>query len=89
MIWKEILMEMTQEHRQAMEGMARHVKCSKDFMCYKSGADNLCKARDFGMKEYIDCLEPEPHKCEFSLAFGQGYLCRCPLRIYIAKNLKQ
>jgi len=55
----------------------------------KSGPEKLCKARDFGMEEYIDCLEENPEKCEFSLPFGEGYLCKCALRIYIAKNLKK
>jgi hypothetical protein len=41
------------------------------------------------MEEYIDCLEENPEKCEFSLPFGEGYLCKGALRIYIAKNLKK
>ena len=82
-------MEMTQEHRQEIETIASGLNCSKDFVCYKSGLEKLCKARDFGIEEYIDCLEENPEKCEFSLSFGNGYFCTCPLQLYIAKNLKK
>ena len=80
---------MIQEHRQEIETIASGLNCSKDFICYKSGFEKLCKARDFGMEEYIDCLEGKPEECEFSLPFGEGHLCKCALRIYIAKNLNK
>ena len=86
---REKPMKLTQEQRQEIETIASGLNCSKDFRCYKSGFEKLCKARDFGMEEYIDCLEENPEKCEFSLPFGEGYLCKCALRIYIAKNLKK
>jgi hypothetical protein len=85
-MWKP--MKLVQEQLQEIEKIARCMTCSKDFICYKSGFDKLGKARDFGMEEYIDCLEENPEECEFSLPFGEGYLCKCAVRIYIAKNLK-
>jgi hypothetical protein len=88
-VGREKPMKWTQEQRQEIEKIASGLNCSKDFRCYKSGSEKLCKARDFGMEEYIDCLEENPEKCEFSLPFGEGYLCKCALRIYIAKNLKK
>ncbi len=82
-------MELAQEQLQEIEKIAGGLlSCSKDFICYKSGLEKLCKARDFGMDEYIDCLEENPKECEFSLPFGEGHLCKCAVRIYIAKNLK-
>lgn len=81
--------KLTQEQRQEMEKIASELNCSKDFVCYKSGLEKLCKARDFGMERYIDCLEENPEECEFSLPFGEGYFCRCVLRVYIAKNLQK
>jgi hypothetical protein len=82
-------MELPEEQRKKIEELASGLNCSKDFICYKSGLEKLCKARDFGMEEYIDCLEETPEKCEFSLSFGTGHLCTCPVRIYIAKNLEK
>ena len=82
-------MEVTEEQRQEIEKIAGTIDCPKDFGCYKSGSKKLCKARDFGMERYLYCLEDEPQDCNFSLSFGRGYFCTCPVRIYIAKNLEQ
>ena len=81
-------MELTQEHRQEIEKIATGIKCSKDFRCCKSGLKKLCKARDIGLEQYVECLGEEPHNCEFSLSFGSGYFCTCPVRIYLVKNLE-
>ncbi|MFA5252070.1 MAG: hypothetical protein WC454_05755 [Phycisphaerae bacterium] len=78
-------MELAQEQKQETGKIVSYLK---DFVSYKAGLENLCKARYFGIEEYIDCLEENSTKCEFSLPFGEGYLCKCALRIYIAKNLK-
>jgi hypothetical protein len=86
---REKPMKLTQEQRQEIEKIASGLNCSKDLICYKSGLEKLCKARDFGMEKYIDCLEENPENCEFSLPFGEGHLCKCALRIYIAQNLKK
>jgi hypothetical protein len=63
-------------------------KCPKGFKCYKSGFDNLCKAKDTGDGVFIECLEENPQDCPFSLRLS-SYFCKCPLRIYIIQNLKK
>jgi hypothetical protein len=82
-------MELTVEQRQEIEKIASGINCPKNFECYKSGSEKFCKTRDFGLERYLDCLEKEPHTCEYSLSFGNGYFCTCPVRFYIAKNLEQ
>jgi hypothetical protein len=65
------------------------LKCSKDFKCKKSGFKNLCKAKVAGTDaQLLVCLEKHPKKCEF-FNLAAGYICECPLRIYIAKKLKK
>ena len=80
---------MEQHHIDKIEKIISEIKCPKDFVCYKSGFKNLCKAKDIGLESFIDCLEENPETCVFSLSFGYSYLCTCPLRIYIAKNLNK
>ena len=81
---------MIQEHLPVIEEIIGQFKCSKDFECYKSGFENLCKAEDVGMDSYLHCLEEDPVECKFSvILFGDRYYCECPLRIYIAKVLKK
>lgn len=78
---------LNEEDRNKCNEIMRQMQCSKSFTCIESDFDNLCKARDFGPEDYVECLEDYPALCEFSLPFGNAHLCRCALRVYIAKKL--
>jgi hypothetical protein len=80
-------MEVTEGQKQEIEKIANGMNCPKNFECYKSGAKKFCKTRDFGLSQYLDCLEKEPYACEYSLSFGNGYFCTCPVQLYMTKNL--
>ncbi len=82
-------MEITQEHKTQIEEIISGMECSKDFKCYKSGFDNLSKIRIFRDGEVVECLEQHAQLCEFSFVIGRGHFCKCPLRIYIAKNFNR
>ena len=64
------------------------IQCSKDFKCYESKFKELCEAKDIGLKSFLLCLE-ETRDCNFSVYFIDEYLCKCPLRVFIAKELKK
>jgi len=76
-----------EKHKKEIEKIISGMKCSRDFKCYKSGFEDLGKARDIGVKGYVECLEDNPEACVFSVPFGYAFLCKCPLRVYIAKEL--
>ena len=80
---------MKDDDRKRIEEMTGNIKCPKNFKCVESGFENLCKAKDFGLDDYLECLEEDPQKCKFALSFGNGYFCQCPLRVYLAKKLKK
>ena len=80
---------MNEEEKKKIEEIIDGLKCPKDFRCAQSGFELLCKARDIGMKDYLDCLEEKPAGCKFALSFGDGYFCQCPLRVYLAKALRR
>ena len=80
---------MEKQPNNQMKKIIGCLQCPKDFRCYKSGFRKLCKAKNIGLKEYLECLEENPTECVFSLSFGYSYLCKCPLRVYIAKVLKK
>jgi hypothetical protein len=82
-------MEVTEEQRGEIEKIASSINCPKDLACCKPGSENVCKTRDIGLEQYLECLDDDPQSCEFSLSFGTGYFCMCPLQLYIAKNLKK
>ena len=80
---------MEQDHDKALKEIMGGIECHKDFTCYKSGFEDLCKAQDIGLESYIECLEKHPFECKFSLSYGGLYYCSCPMRIYIARNLNK
>ena len=82
-------MEITEKHKREIEKIINENpnECPKDFECYSPGLENLCKAKDIGLKSFVQCLE-RPGECEFSFSVGGSErFCDCVLRVYIAKEL--
>jgi hypothetical protein len=80
---------METELRRKIDKLAARMRCPKQFKCVESDCESLCKARDFGLDSYLVCLEENPASCPFALSFVFRHLCECPVRILIAKRLKQ
>ena len=80
---------MKDEDRKKIEEIMAAMQCPKNFKCAESGFEHLCRAQDFGVEKYLDCLEENPSMCSFALPFGHGHLCHCPLRVYLSKKLKK
>jgi hypothetical protein len=78
---------MEKELENKIEELVGKSGCPKGFTCCIGGLEGLCKAQDVGLA--TECLEENPFECSFSVPFGGLYYCECPLRIYIAKNLKK
>ena len=75
--------------RKKIEEIMAGMQCPKNFKCSEGGFEHLCKATDFGLENYLNCLEKNPGNCSFALSFGLRYFCQCPLRVYLAKKLKK
>jgi len=80
---------MKNDGRKRIEKIIGKIQCPKRFKCVESGVENLCKAKDFGLEDYLECLEEIPPQCTFAFPFGTVYFCQCPLRVYLAKKLKK
>ena len=78
---------MDEEQEKRIEEIMAGMECDKDFECYESGFENICKAGDWGMPHYVECMENESPMCKFKVPFGDGVFCSCPLRVYVAKEL--
>jgi hypothetical protein len=78
---KEFRME--KDHQKEIEAIIGQSKCPKDFLCYGSGFETLCKARLIDGVPFLECIE------KLSLDFGSTHSCECPVRLYIAKELKK
>ena len=78
-------MELEQKRR--IDEIKAGMECSKGFECCKDGATDLSKARDRGMEGFVECLDQMSGVCKFRIPFGNGAFCKCPLRVYITKEL--
>jgi hypothetical protein len=73
--------------KKKLEEIIDNLQCPYDFLCYKSNFKKLCKAQDIGIESFLVCLDDTPEECVFTLSFGGSKFCKCPLRVYIAKEL--
>ena len=80
---------MDEDQRKEIEEILGQMQCPKNFICYESGLETLCRARDIGVEMFLECMEEDPKRCSFSVPLGVASLCQCSLRIYIAKKLKK
>lgn len=78
-----------EENKKKIQEIIGEMHCPKYFRCAESGFENLCKAKDCGLENYLVCLEGSPLDCKFAVPFGHSYYCNCPLRVYLVKNLKK
>lgn len=78
---------MDEDQKQRIEAIIRGFECPKDFSCWKSGFQKLCRARHVASSAKPECLEKEPGQCAFALAHKEVHLCDCPLRLYLIANL--
>ena len=84
------MIKIAEENIKRIEEIKNSMQCPKDFECVACGFENLCKVRDFGDDQSLQCLEETTPPCSFAGVYDYGFLmcfCRCPLRVYIAKNL--
>lgn len=85
-------MEFTREQREKLEEFSRGITCPADFACYDFESKDIFRKLEVGLDEYLECIGcsgEDPAKCQFSLTlFGNEYLCTCPIRDYIVKNIE-
>ena len=48
---------METEHKKKIEELIRKLHCYKNFECKDAGFKVLCKAKDSGHEEYLECLD--------------------------------
>ncbi len=80
---------MKAETKSQIEEIIGGMTCPRGFRCMERNFEQLCNAEDYGNERYIKCLEQEPSRCLFSVPFGVGGYCKCPLRVYLCKELQR
>jgi hypothetical protein len=74
------------EIQKEIEDIINGLKCRRDFICYKSGFQQLCKVRDIELENFLICLDGHNGDCKFSVYFSESHFCQCPLRIREGKE---
>ena len=62
--------------------------CIHNFRCQNMDPSSLGPVAEMGLSKYVDAL-CDSMDCEYALTFGEGRLCRCPVRIYIAHKYEK
>ena len=84
-------MEIPVEHVETMEEIMEDMRdgssnCLKNFGCYTSSLEELCKVKGIGAFDTIQCIGGDAPCCVFSFGVMEDRYCKCPLRRYIAMN---
>ena len=84
-------MQISQEHKNQMQAIIAKmrqdgVKCLKDFQCYTSSLEKLCKVKGIGPFDSIQCVNDDAGCCGLSFTVPWEVFCKCPLRRYICAN---
>jgi hypothetical protein len=87
----EGIMEIAVEHREQMERMIgemrnSRIQCLKDFECYRSSLEKLCRIKGVDAFDTIECNSQEACCCGLSFCAVSKLFCRCPLRRYISEH---
>lgn len=61
--------------------------CPKHFSCCGPSPTDLCKANYVISTHMVECIEMTNQPCKFKSLLGEGGLCKCPLRCFLAKEL--
>lgn len=77
---------MNDEQQAQFAKILHDVPCAHGHRCAGDDFAKVCRARDLGLENYVDCLSDSPRDCTFSLSFGHGHLCTCPARVFLAKH---
>ena len=77
---------MERQENNLIEKLETKFHCPKDFKCYRSRFAGLCNAKVLNSGKYLECIDDDAPNCIFSLLQNNLYLCKCPLRIYLAKE---
>jgi hypothetical protein len=70
------------------ENVVHEPRLYKDCKWFKPGLGFSCKAKDIGLKSFVQCLEKDSFICPFSVSYAYTYYCNCPARIYMIKELE-
>ena len=87
-------MQIPKEKLSEIEELKSVTDCPKEFSCLNGKLCKDCYAYRLIGAEMIECkIENSKaqdfflNQCDFRIPFGDGFFCKCPMRVYLLKNL--
>jgi hypothetical protein len=74
-------MEFSDEEKRQIEKVKAKMNCPFDFKCQKDEFASYPKIKP--VATLLSCLEEDAKQCGYSLPFGNGFFCKCPLNKFI------
>ena len=66
--------------------LKEQIACKKKYRCLVDIAREPQAAKYHALSDLMECLDDQSSACKFSTAFGESFMCRCPLRKFAAIN---
>ena len=80
---------MNEGMRQEFHHLINESNCTKNYLCIFETGNDLCEARYHVSADLLECIYKQKCSCEHSIEVNSTYICKCPLRAFIAINLKE
>jgi len=79
---------MTNRREAEIERIKANMSCAKAFSCMSSGLAQAGRVNVFASGQLLACRETGAAACSHAQPFGNGFYCKCPLRMYLTRVLR-
>jgi len=66
----------------------KNIKCKNNYLCFTNGIDNFSKISIGTSAILCGAITEDAKYCEYSVPYGDGYFCHCPLVKYLIEKYK-
>ena len=78
---------MKDKNKREIDKIKAGMHCPAGFVCVNNNFEQLCKIKETGVHDFIECSEENPVTCPFGVMCEDKRFCECPLRIYLFRDL--
>ena len=73
---------MQKKYKEKLKQVLDKTACDKEYRCYKSGPEPLCKPKDMLLEGFIE-VDKGSTICDYLKNYGGRYFCKCPLYVHL------
>jgi len=80
---------MERKEDERLEALVRETGCKKDIGSLMSKPRDYCDCLDTGLRGFLECRREHPELCKYVFPFGHGFFCKCPLALYLFREMEK